>query len=187
VSHSFDDIPAGSVCTVTEITDGASDTVIVTVSGDRQTVTIPAGKVESVSLMDVYDEGSEGEGPVTGPGSPAPDATGTLTVIKHITGPAARHHGRIAILVACGGPLEDFAFDISARTGPGSVTRHFDNIPAGSRCNVRETADGHTNTVAVVASGSHTVTVPATGSVTVHLTDTFAVKAAVAPAPIVTG
>ena len=176
VSHSFDDIPAGSMCTVTETADGSTDTVIASVSGDGQTVNIPAATVVPVSLMNVYDEGS-----------PALEGTGSLTVIKHITGPAARHHGRIAILVACGGPVFDFAFDIPARTGPGSVTRHFGNIPAGSRCNVTETADGHTNSVAVVASASHTVTIPATGSATVRLTDRFTVKAAPAPRPVVTG
>ncbi|MBV9809613.1 MAG: hypothetical protein JO286_20685 [Solirubrobacterales bacterium] len=179
VSHSFDDIPAGAVCTVTETADGSTATVIATVSGSGQSVTILAGKVASASLTDVYDEGSV-----------SADATGTLTVIKHITGPAARHHGRIAILVACGGPVFDFAFDIPAGTGPGSVTRHFDNIPTGLRCNVRETADGHTKTVAVsAASRSHTVTIPAAGSVTVRLTDRFVHAAAVTrpPAPTVTG
>jgi hypothetical protein len=39
-----------------------------------------------------------------------------VTVIKHITGPAARHHGRMAILVACGGPVSDFTLIIPART-----------------------------------------------------------------------
>ena len=99
-----------------------------------------------------------------------------MTVIKHIAGPAARHHGRIAILVACGGPVSDFTLIIPARTAPGFVSRHFDNIPAGSGCGVRETADGHTNTVAVIASRSHTVTAPATGTVTVRLTDSFVLK-----------
>jgi hypothetical protein len=54
VSAGFDGIPAGSVCTVTERGDGATATVAATVSGDNQTVTIPAGKVVSVNLMDVY-------------------------------------------------------------------------------------------------------------------------------------
>jgi Domain of unknown function (DUF5979)/Thioester domain len=188
VSHSFEDIPAGSVCTVTETADGASDMVIVTVSGNGQTVTIPAATVVPVSLMDVYDEGSSSEGDDVQPESPVVDTTGTLTVIKHITGPAAHHHGPIAILVTCGGPVEDFAFDIPARTGPGTVTRHFDNLPAGVRCNVRETADGHTNTVAVAAaSRSHTVTIPASGAATVDLTDHFVAKPAPLPRPIVTG
>jgi chemotaxis response regulator CheB len=108
-------------------------------------------------------------------------------VTKHITGPAGRHHGRIAILVACGGPVFDFTFVIPAHAGPGSVTRHFDNIPSGSRCHVTETENGHTNTVAVVASGSRTVTIPANGRATVHITDRFTVKPVTPPPPLVTG
>jgi Domain of unknown function (DUF5979)/Thioester domain len=184
VTHSFDDIPAGSVCTVTETTDGSTATVIVDITGNGQSVTIPAGTVVPVSLMDVYDEGSPSEGGDVVPGPPTVEATGSLTVIKHITGPAARHHGRIAILVTCGGPVEDFVFEIPAGTGPGSVTRRFNNIPAGVRCAVTETADGHTNAVAVVASGGRTVTIPATGSATVRLTDSFTVRP---PTPTVTG
>ena len=88
VSHSFDNIPAGSVCTVTETADGATATVTATVAGNGQKVTIPAGKVVPVNIMDVYL-----------------GAPGALRVIKTIAGPAARQHGSIAILVACGGPL----------------------------------------------------------------------------------
>ena len=54
VSHSFDGIPAGSVCTVTETADGATATVTATVAGNGQTVTVPAGKVVPVNVMDVY-------------------------------------------------------------------------------------------------------------------------------------
>jgi hypothetical protein len=179
VSHSFDNIPAGAVCTVTETASGASDTVIVTASGDGQTVTIPAATVVPVSLMDVYREGS-----------PAAEGLGSLTVIKHITGPAARRHGRIAILVACGGPVFDFAFVIPAHTGPGLVTRHFDNIPAGSRCAVTEVAVGRTNRVTVVATGRRQhATIPATGTAIVRLSDKFtrAVTITRPPRPRVTG
>ena len=60
----------------------------------------------------------------------------------------------LAILVACGGPLHDYAFLIPADTGAGSVSRHFPRLPAGSRCTVTETENGHTGTVGVVATGS---------------------------------
>ena len=55
VSHSFDGIPAGSVCTVNETADGATNTVTAAVSGDGQPVTIPAGRVVPVNVMDVYE------------------------------------------------------------------------------------------------------------------------------------
>jgi Domain of unknown function (DUF5979) len=122
------------------------------------------------------------------PSSPAVDATGILTVTKHITGPDAHQHGRIAILVACGGTLENFTFIIPAHTGPGFVTRHFDQLPPGARCTVTETATGGTSKVSVAATGrSHTVTIPAAGSVTVHVTDTFTIRTAPPPPPAVTG
>ena len=101
-----------------------------------RTVTVPAGKVVPVSLIDVYQ------------GTP-----GFLRVTKRIAGRAARLHGRIAILVACGGPLYDFVFRIHARTHAGSVSRWFAGLPARSRCTVTEVAAGRTGKVAVVAIG----------------------------------
>ncbi len=170
VSHSFDGIPPGAVCTITEPTDGATAAITATVSGDGQKVTVPAGKVTSVSLTNVY----EGE-------------TGSLTVTKHITGPAAHQHGRISILVACGGPLSDFAFLIRAHTGPGSESRHFDGIPAGSRCTVTEVRIGGTGNVSAAATGRRQkVTIGANRKATVHLTDRFTVRTR-PPTPTVTG
>ena len=163
VSHSFDGIPAGSVCTVTETANGATATVTATVSGNGQKVTIPAGKVVPVNLIDVYQ-----------------DTPGSLKVTKTIAGPAARQQGRMALLVACGGPLNNFAFLIPAHTRAGSVSRVFDGLPAGSRCTVTETADGHTHTVAVVATERRQkVTIPANRTATAHLTDIFVTAAPV--------
>ncbi len=164
VSHSFDGVPAGSVCTVTETADGATATVTATVAGNGQNVTIPAGKVVPVNLMDVYL-----------------GAPGALKVTKTIAGPAARRHGSIAILVACGGPLHAYVFHIRAHV-TGSKSRYFSRLPAGSRCTVTETAKGGTPTATVVATGGHTkVTIRAKGKATAHLTDTFSRKAVVAP------
>ena len=174
VAHSFDGLPAGSTCTVTETSNGATATITATVSGDGQSVAVPGGKVVSAQLADVY----EGE-------------SGSLTVIKTIAGSAVHRHGRIAIVVDCGGPLNTFAFVIRARTGAGSMSRHFDGIPAGSRCTVYEAADGHTKNVSVVASGSRNATVRADRRATAHLTDRFKPrrkpKPHPLPKPIVTG
>ncbi len=170
VSHSFDGIPAGSTCTVTESSDGATATVMATVSGNGQSVTVPAGKVVPVSLMDVYQ-----------------GTSGFLKVTKRITGRAARLHGRIAILVACGGPLYDFVFRIGARTRTGPVSRWFAGLPAGARCTVTEVAVGRTGRVAVVAIGKrHRVTIRANRSVTVRVTDTFS-RVVRRLLPVVTG
>ena len=174
VSHTFEGLPAGSMCTVTETTDGATATVAATVSGNGQTVSIPAGEVALVSLTDAYGR------PLGVLGEQYQQLPGHLEVTKTIAGPAARHHGRISILVACGGPLNDFVFDIAAHTGPGSVSRHFPDLPAGTHCTVTETADGHTGTVSVVGGRKHAeVTVAANRETTAHLTDIFSAAAAV--------
>jgi Domain of unknown function (DUF5979)/Thioester domain len=155
--RTYDNIPAGTECSVTEISNGSSTTVVHEVTGNGQE-------------------------------DPAVPATGILTVVKHITGPAARQHGPIAILVSCGGTLEDFTFDIPAGTGTGSLTHHFDDIPTGVGCTVTETADGGTSRVSAAVTGSgHTVTIPAAGTVTVHITDRFTIRTAPPPPPAVTG
>ena len=54
------------------------------------------------------------------------------------------------------------------------MSRYFPDLPAGSRCTVTETADGHTSTVAVTAtSKGKKATIHANRTATVHLTDTF--------------
>jgi hypothetical protein len=122
--------------------------------------------------MDVYEHGP----------SPLPDvAAGVLRVTKIIAGPAAGQQGRIAILVACGDSFHTYAFHIPAHTRAGSVSRYFPDIPAGSRCTVTETVNGHTSAVeAVTAGGRKTVTIGADRTTTVHLTDTFLGVSAVA-------
>jgi hypothetical protein len=176
VSHSFDSIPAGSVCTVSETASGATATVTSLGSTADQTVTVPADSVVPVSFVDVYVR------------APAfvqdllQRARASLKVTKTIAGPAARQHGPIAILVACGGPLRAFAFRIPAHTGPGSVSRVFSGFLAGSRCTVSETEDGHTSTVTVAAAAMRkTVTIRAGRMTTVHLTDTFSPTRSVSP------
>jgi hypothetical protein len=176
VSQSFDGIPAGSVCTVAETTNGATATIAAIVSGDNQTVTIPAGKVFPVNLIDVY----------TLPPGFAREVfqrtRGYLKVTKTIAGPAARQHGPIAILVSCGGRLHAFAFLIPAHTAPGSISRVFSGLRPRSRCTVTETADGHTASVTAVATGKRkTVTIHPGRTASVHLTDTFSPTVAVAP------
>ena len=153
------------MCTVTETADGATDAVAAIVSGNSDNVTVPAGEVVPVNVMDVYERGP----------SPVPDvAAGTLRVSKIIAGPAAGQQGRIAILVAYGDTLHTYAIVIRAHAAAGPVSRFFPGIPAASRCTVTEPANGHTGTVeAVTAHGRKTVTIGANRTTTVHLTDTF--------------
>jgi Domain of unknown function (DUF5979)/Thioester domain len=167
VSHSYDGIPAGSSCTVTETADGTTNTITATVSGNGQTVTVPAGKVVPVSLANAYELT-----PVPAPDVPT-TTNGFLRVTKTITGPAAGKQGQIAILVACAGAGHDYAYLIPAHHPGGSVTRAF-TLPAGTRCTVIETNNGKTGTVTVASTGRHKkVTIPAGRTVNVRITDTF--------------
>ena len=171
VSHSVDGIPPGSVCTVTETADGATDAVAATVSGNGQQVTIPAGKAVPVNLIDVYQ------------GRP-----GTLKVIKTVAGRAARLHGAIGILAACGGPLHTYVFRIRAHTAARSVSRYFNGLPAGARCSVTEVAIGRTSKVTVVAIGRRQkVTIRANATTTVRITDTFRRIVTLPLPPVITG
>ena len=156
VSRTFDGIPAGSGCAVTEIANGATATVVATVVGSGRTVIVPGGTVATVHLMNVYGSSS-----------------GVLRVTKTIGGPAARLHGRIAILATCGG-RNAFVFSIPAHRRSGTVSRSFAGLPAGSRCRVIEVVTGHNRTA--ILAGARTrqrVTIRAGGIVTAHLIDRF--------------
>ena len=136
--HFSDHIPAGSTCTVTETADGSTSTVTTTVlGGDSQTLTVATGAVVPAVFADIFT-----------------DPPGTLTVTKNIAGAGAGMQGPIAILVDCGQPIDQFAFLIPAGTPAGSVSRSFDEIPAGSTCTTTETSNGATTAVAVAVTGS---------------------------------
>jgi Domain of unknown function (DUF5979)/Thioester domain len=156
--HFYDDIPAGSTCTLTETADGATSIVTTTVlGGDTQTVTVAAGTVVPAVFADIFT-----------------DSPGTLTVTKNIAGAAAGREGPIAILVDCGQPSDQFAFLIPAGTPAGTVSRSFDGIPANSTCTITETSNGATSTVAATVTGSgQQVSVAANQVATAVLTDTY--------------
>ena len=109
------------MCTVTETADGATDTVAAIVSGNGENVTVPAGEVVPVNVMDVYEQGP----------SPLPDVVaGSLKVTKIIAGPSAGQQGRIDILVACGDPFHTYAFDIPAHARRGFCVTLLPRPPA---------------------------------------------------------
>ena len=71
-SHTYDNIPAGLTCTVTEEADGSTSTIGVVTTGSPQDVEIGANTEASAELTDTY-------GPVPG----------SLEVRKTINGPSA--------------------------------------------------------------------------------------------------
>ena len=149
-------IPAGTVCTVTETEDGATATAVVTVTGSPQEVTIPARRVAVASLTDTYDY-----------------APGSLIVRKTIAGPKAGEQGEIVIRPVCDG-VALAPFTIPANSPAGTLTRTYDDLPAGASCTGTETPNGSTDTVFVtIAAGPLPVTVPPGASVTASVTDTY--------------
>ncbi|HTX33328.1 MAG TPA: thioester domain-containing protein [Solirubrobacteraceae bacterium] len=179
VSQSYDDIPAGSACSITEIDDGGTSSTYAVVTGGEQTVTVGAGRVVPVNVTDVYTR-SEVAAEVE-------DRTGELRVTKTIAGPAAGHEGRIAILVACGAPRV-YAFIIPAHTRAGSISRAFADLPAGTHCTITEVVNGHTGTVTVATTGRRQTAVMAAGrEATVRLSDRYSAKAKAAVTPKFTG
>ncbi len=157
-THFYAGVPGGSSCIITETADGTTSTVTTTVfPGNKQLASVQPGTVVPVVFVDAFA-----------------DSPGTLTVTKNITGPAAGKEGQIGILVDCGQPADQFAFVIPANTPAGSVSRHFDNIPAGSTCTITETTNGSTSSVAVTTAGSgQSVAINADQTATAVLTDTY--------------
>ncbi len=157
LTNTYQDIPAGSSCTVTETSNGATTTVTAAVAGANQTVTVPAGAVASLSITDTF--------------TPAP---GAVEITKMITGPGAGSQGLVGILLICSAPIQVFAFVIPAGQPAGPVTQIFNGVGGGSTCLATEVIDGHTDTLAVETTGANQqVTAPAAGIANVNMTDTF--------------
>ncbi len=159
VSHTYEAIPAGSTCTVSETEDGSTSAVSVTTVGGNQTVSVPARDEVIANITDTYYLVA-----------PVP---GQLTVTKTITGPAAGQQGAITIAVSCSGTaLPDFV--IPAGTLAGTVSRSYPDIAAGSTCIVTETGNGASTSVLAVTEGSpQTVAISANGTGIANVTDTY--------------
>ena len=95
----YHDIPAGTMCTVTETADGSNTTTKVVVTGAGQQVTIRSGETEMVHVTNTYHF-----------------APGSLIVTISITGPAAGQQGEIRIHTECNGTAltPDFVIDAGA-------------------------------------------------------------------------
>ena len=161
-SHTYDEIPAGSTCTVSELTNGGTNALSVTTEGATQHVTVPAGQTVEADVTNTYEF-----------------APGSLTVTKTIAGPAASQQAAINILVDCGAD-NVFGLRIPEGAPAGPVPETFHGIPGGSTCTVVETNDGHDKTIDVERTGDgQKVKVPAGEKATAHLTDSFTAAAMV--------
>ncbi|HEY2301675.1 MAG TPA: DUF5979 domain-containing protein, partial [Acidimicrobiales bacterium] len=156
-THTYNDIPAGATCKVTEAVDGSSSTVSVVVVGSGNQVTVPTGASVTAALTDTYSS-----------------IPGSLIVTKTITGPAAGRQGAVTIHTVCNGTALTPDLTIPANTPAGTQTHTYTDLPAGDVCTITETADGSTGTVSVTVAGSpQTVTIPAATIVKADITDTY--------------
>jgi hypothetical protein len=125
------DLPAGTVCEVTEPTGGSTASVVATVSGAPQDVVVSPGR-EVLALVDNRYE----------------PRVGTLTVFKQTRGPAGNFRGLVEVDVTCDdGTTQDLVAGPLTRLVP--VT--FPGIPVGTSCTIDEIADGGSPFVDVVS------------------------------------
>ncbi|CEA07359.1 hypothetical protein BN1051_00671 [Arthrobacter saudimassiliensis] len=160
VRNEFGDVPAGSVCSVTETATGATTEVgVVTEStGDA---TIPAGGGAEITVTDTYS---------LNPGS--------ITVAKALAGPAVGQQGAVTLQVVCtvdDATVLDETVELAAGATAGT-SQTFPNVPANASCAVTEPATGETVQVAVDVDLPDTVTVPPGGTATATVTDTYTLK-----------
>ncbi|MBP3044048.1 thioester domain-containing protein [Arthrobacter sp. zg-ZUI227] len=166
VTTNFEDLPAGTECTVTETESGATATVSVdTVISDP--VTIPAAGGAELTVTNTY-----GFNP------------GALVVSKVITGAAAGNQGEVVLEVRCGtdGSALDETVTIPAGT-TGEVTTEYEGLTAGTECTVTESSTGATSTVLVESEVPEPVIVPASDTVTAVVTNTYSPVVAPTPKP----
>jgi hypothetical protein len=157
-SHTFDDIPAASVCTVIETATGATGAVNVSTTGTPQTITVPAGGAEQAGqIADIYTF-----------------APGALTITKAITGSAAGQQGQITIQAVCGGTALTPEFVIPAGTTASPQSQTYGALPAGQECTVTELDNGSTPTVEGITTGDgQTTTIPAGGTAMLSMSDAY--------------
>ncbi|MGW1025033.1 DUF5979 domain-containing protein [Streptomyces sp. NPDC002577] len=157
-SRSLTGIPAGSVCTITESSDGDNGLVTATADIEPSTVTISSDETQQVSVTNTYVR-----------------ATGSVKVAVTIDGPAAGRQGTKVLDLACDDP--DGAFDrqfvVDARAEAGTYDQPVvTGIPTGTHCTVTERDTGENNEVAL-ATPAHIE--PATVTVTEGVTSTISV------------
>ena len=156
-SPPYTGIPADSVCTATETSDGHTSTIAAEVTGDNGTpVTIPPGGTAHAAIIDTYT-----------------DVSGQLVVNKIITGNGADLHGPITIHVECptGTPLTP---DFTIPAGDPSASHTYTGLAPGLQCTVTETANGGIGGVVDVATTiDQPPPISASGSVEANVTDDY--------------
>ncbi|QEE60558.1 TQXA domain-containing protein [Salinibacterium sp. dk2585] len=139
-TQSYEEIPAGTVCTVTELESG-SNSVVEVVGGQTVSVTIEPAAASAVELSNTVTF-----------------RPGGLNVVKVITGAAAGLQSAISLEVTCDNGLAE-TVDIPAGAAAGEYVESFSDLPAGTECTVTELESGANSSVSVTTEAPVTVTI----------------------------
>lgn len=152
-TQTYEQIPAGSECVITELESG-SNTEVEVVPGDPVTVTIEPGATAAAALTNTVTF-----------------RPGELNVVKVVNGTGAGQQSAISLSVTCDNGLDE-TFDIPARAGAGEYSRMFRDLPAGTKCTVTEPRTGANDSVRIVADDPVTVTIAPGAATDATLTNT---------------
>ena len=154
--ETFTDIPAGTECTVTESSSGATSEVTVD-AGDPVTVVIEPGTTVTAGLTNTVQF-----------------VNGSLQVTKIVAGNGAGQQSASVLNVVCGNELEQVV-RIPAETLPGEYVQVFDGIPAGTECTITEPTSGENGNVTVETILPYSVVIVSGETVAATVTNTYAV------------
>ncbi|GAA5025285.1 hypothetical protein GCM10025738_00040 [Microbacterium fluvii] len=153
VATLIEDVPVGTVVTVTETVDGANHLVSVTVT-EGDTAVVSAEEVAQITLVNTYDA-----------------RPGSLVVTKLIDGTGAGLQDDVVLHVSGSNGLEQ---DIIIPAGTtGSTTTAITGIPAGTVVTVTETADGANDSVTLVVSAWEQAVIGADEVSSIVVTNTY--------------
>lgn len=167
-AKTVESIPAGALCTVTELESGAN-TVVAVVPGDPVVVTIEPGAAATASFTNTVTL-----------------RPGALNVIKAINGTGAGLQSAISLAIVCDNGLTG-TFDIPANAAAGQYSQTFSDLPAGTECTVSELQSGANSAVSVMADKSVTVTIAPGAQTEARLTNMVVGLAFIGPALASTG
>ncbi|QEE60557.1 hypothetical protein FVA74_02460 [Salinibacterium sp. dk2585] len=139
-TETYEEIPAGSVCTITELASG-ENSVVEVVASEPLVVTIEPATAAAADLSNTVTF-----------------RPGALNVVKVITGSAAGLQSAISVAVSCDNGLSE-TFDIPAGAAAGRYMETFAELPAGTECTVTELESGANSSVSVTTEAPVTVTI----------------------------
>lgn len=153
----FEDLAAGTECTVTEPVSGATETLAVQTDLPDPVSIPPGGGAEAV-VTNTYTF-----------------AAGLLSLTKVVAGEAAGEHGPIQLNAVCrSGDIEVLNETVSVPAGTTDTSSWtFGPIVAGAECTVAEPVTGATETVEVRTELPEAVTVAAFGTAALEVRNTF--------------